>query len=243
MSEQSVMDEATYLQQYDPKQFDSPLVTVDAALFTYHDGVLKVLLVERASHPELGKWGLPGGFIDVHRMADLTQAINGVIEDKTGITAPYLEQLASYGNNRRDKRGWSVTVSYTALMAYQTCEARIATVADAQWVDVAQLPEMTLAFDHMTIIEAGRERLKQKALYSIVPAYALAEEFTFPELQHLHELLIGKPLQKRSFRRRIEQANLLEDTGKFRKDAGRPAILYRLAADAEQYRFVRNLED
>lgn len=39
-------------------------MTVDAVLFTYHNEALHVLLAERAEHPEKGKWGLPGGFVD-----------------------------------------------------------------------------------------------------------------------------------------------------------------------------------
>ena len=89
---------------------------------------------------------------------------------------------------------------------------------------------------------AARERLRQKALYSIVPAYTLPEEFTLPELQHVHEVLIGKELQKKSFRRRIEQAELLVDTGNKRKEGGRPAVLYRLKQVSAGFTFVRNLE-
>lgn len=37
-----------------------PDLPVDAVLFTYHEETLKVLLVERANHPDKGMWGLPG---------------------------------------------------------------------------------------------------------------------------------------------------------------------------------------
>lgn len=67
-------------------------------------------------------------------------------------------------------RGWSVTVAYTALMAYQECAAHIETVSDAKWWEFEALNEMPLAFDHREIIQAARERLRQKALYSIVLA-------------------------------------------------------------------------
>ncbi|POZ51636.1 NUDIX domain-containing protein [Methylovulum psychrotolerans] len=96
------------------------------------------------------------------------------------------------------------------------------------------------------MIGLARERLRQKALYSIVPAYALSETFTLPELQRLHEVLIGKRLQKKSFRRRIrriEQAELLLDTGEKRSEGGRPATLYRMKQASDSYTFVRNLED
>lgn len=57
--------EADYLNQYDARRFPSPLVTVDSVLFTVHQQALCVLLVERANQPQKGRWGLPGGFIDM----------------------------------------------------------------------------------------------------------------------------------------------------------------------------------
>jgi hypothetical protein len=86
------------------------------------------------------------------------------------------------------------------------------------------------------------ERLRQKALYSIVPAFALPEKFTLPELQQLHEILIGKSIQKKSFRRRIEQADILLDTGEKRTERGRPASLYSVKPNGKTFNFVRNLE-
>ena len=58
------MNEKAFLAAYDPKDFAPVLVTVDAALFTFHGEQLLVLLVKRSNHPDMGKWGLPGGFID-----------------------------------------------------------------------------------------------------------------------------------------------------------------------------------
>ena len=236
------MNEQEYLAGYDPKAFDGPLLSVDAVLFTFHDQRLKVLLVERSNHPDRGKWGLPGGFIDGDADSSLEGTVLRKLEEKTGVAPPYIEQLLTVGNNQRDKRGWSVTVCYTALLAYQECEARVNAVADASWTDLAGLNELELAFDHRALIQAGRERLKQKALYSIVPAYALPEKFTLPELQQLHELLIGKSIQKKSFRRRIDQADLLVDTGEKRAEKGRPASLYTIKPASAAFTFIRNLE-
>lgn len=236
------MTESDYLQQYDKREFDAPLLSVDSTLFTYHANQLKVLLVERSTHPDLGLWGLPGGFVELQHDVTLEQAALRKLEEKTGVIPPYIEQLQTIGNATRDKRGWSVTICYTSLIAYQVCATSIDTVKDAAWVNVADLEAMTLAFDHHEIIKIALKRLREKALYSIVPAYALGETFTLPDLQQLHEVLIGKPIQKKSFRRRIEQADLLIDTGEKRQESGRPAALYRMKEQSGKYTFVRNLE-
>ena len=237
------MDEKAFLAAYDPKDFPSVLVRVDAALFTFHEERLLLLLVKRSNHPDKGKWGLPGGFIDPARDHSLEETANRKLLEKTGVAPPYLEQLHTIGNDSRDKRGWSVTVCYTALIAHQKCSPGIDSVSDASWVGVDELDSVDVAFDHRTVIALARERLKQKALYSIVPAYALPEKFTLPELQRIHEILIGKPLQKKSFRRRIEQADLLLDTGLKRYEGGRPAALYKMRARSGRFPFVRNLEE
>lgn len=236
------MNEEEFLSSYDKGAFDAPLLTVDAVLFTYHEGQLKVLLVKRSAHPEMGKWALPGGFVSESEDSSLEDAVVRKLKEKTGVIPPYLEQLYTFGGRGRDKRGWSVTVCYSALIAHQVCESHIESVADARWTPFDRVGKLELAFDHEEIIRFAHERLVQKALYSIVPAYALPEKFTLPELQHVHEVIIGKPLQKKSFRRRIEQAELLVDTGEKRSETGRPATLYRMREDSGSHTFVRNLE-
>jgi len=235
------MDESTFLENYNKQRYDTPLFSVDSVLFTYHEQNLKVLLVKRSNHPDSGKWGLPGGFVDMKKDQSLEDTVIRKLKEKTGVIPPYLEQLATIGNNRRDKRGWSVTVCYTALLAHQSCVANISSVADAKWVNLDDLESMDFAFDHKELIDLGKERMKQKALYSIVPAYALPEKFTLPQLQHLHELLIGKRIQKKSFRRRIEQADLLIETDEKYSEGGRPATLYKMKNSSRNYTFIRNL--
>lgn len=235
------MDEKTYLEKYSPQHYETPLFSVDSVLYTYHEQILKVLLVNRLNHPDSGKWSVPGGFVDIKKDITLEDTVKRKLKEKTGIIPPYIEQLATIGNNQRDKRGWSVTVCYTALMAHQDCTVTSTAVSDAQWVNLDTIADMDLAFDHKKLIHLGKERLKQKALYSIVPAYALPEKFTLPQLQHLHELLIGKKIQKKSFRRRIEQADLLIETGEKYSDGGRPATLYTMKNDSGGYTFIRNL--
>ncbi|MTB40143.1 MULTISPECIES: NUDIX domain-containing protein [unclassified Providencia] len=236
------MNEQEYLAKYDKNAYLSPLVTVDGVLFTYHEETLKVLIVERANYPNKGMWGLPGGFIDETQDKTLEHAILRKLKEKTGVIPPYIEQLCTIGNDSRDKRGWSVTVCYTALIAYQACQHDIDSVESAKWVTIDEIENMSLAFDHNELYRQARERLKQKSLYSIVPGFALPDVFTLTELQRVHEVLIGKTLQKKSFRRRLEQADLLIDTGEKRQETGRPANLYRLKPESADYRFIRNLE-
>ncbi|WP_211252101.1 NUDIX hydrolase [Vibrio rhizosphaerae] len=235
--------EAEFLRDYDRSSYLAPLITVDAAIFTFHDDELLILLTQRSEHPERGKWALPGGFVDESKDMCLEDTVQRKLREKTGVNAPYIEQLMSVGNHHRDARGWSVTIAYTALVAFQACQSFVENVSEARWMAYNEALVMELAFDHLDILQAARERLKQKALYSMIPAYALSDTFTLSELQKFLEVLIDKPIQKKSFRRRVEQANLVEEVGlRAAEGKGRPSMTYRLKDGARDFTFIRNLD-
>ena len=236
-------NEEDFLAAYDRREFNAPLLTVDPILWTYDNGELKVLLVKRSAHPDMGKWGLPGGFVDETLDASLEDTAIRKLSEKTGVRPPYIEQLMTTGNADRDPRGWSVTVCFSALMAYQDCQQNVASVEDVQWIKEKDLKTLELAFDHRKLIDLARERLRQKALYSVVPAYTLPDKFTLPQLQRVHEILIGREVDKKSFRRRVDQAGVLIDTGEEGRVPGqRLARLYQLKPRSGEYNFSRNLE-
>src|SRR5262245_58966335 len=92
--------------------FARPLTTVDVAIFAIREERLHVLLVQRAAEagePFAGMWALPGGFVDVAADRTLLDCALRKLREKTGISAPYLEQLGSWGSATRDPRGWSAT--------------------------------------------------------------------------------------------------------------------------------------
>lgn len=238
------LSEQDFLAQYDIRNYDIPLVTVDMSIFTVRDGALQVLLVKRREHPCLGNWALPGGFVDTKQDRNLDDTAHRKLLEKTGIDSPYLEQVASLGSASRDPRGWSVTVSYFALINSDEVELQSdPNTEQVSWVPVAEVRnKYALAFDHQEILETCFDRLKSKVRYTSLPVHLLPDTFTLTELQSTFELLLEKPLEKKSFRRRVLDANILEETGESRKGSNRPAKLYRAKANKEEYYFDRNIE-
>lgn len=220
------MTEAEYLKSYDPKKYDAPLCTVDMAIFAVDGGELKVLLVKRAEHPYKDLWALPGGFADLKRDISLVATAHRKLMEKTGIKTPYLEQVESIGNVSRDPRGWSVTLLYFALIDFQALDNPQQTEG-SQWVSIAQALKKDLAFDHKDLLKKAINRLRHKTRYSALPVSLMPEHFTLTELQNMFELILGSPLQKKSFRRRIETSGLLIETGEMRPTIRRPAALFR----------------
>ena len=194
--------------------YPRPAVTVDIVIFTIHAERLQALLVHRGEEPFKGMWALPGGFV---RMDEgLEDAAARELEEETGIQEAYLEQLYTYGDPERDPRGRVITVAYYALIpaGQKIGSAEGSDVARAAWFSVDTLPE--LAFDHAKIAAYALSRLRYKLEYTAVGFELLPEEFTLSELQSTYEIILGVSLDKRNFRRRILEANVIESTEKLR---------------------------
>lgn len=209
--------------------FERPLVTVDLVIFTVIDEQLCVLLVRRPDgehEPFPGRWALPGGFVDVNQDASLLACAERKLLAKTGVTSPYLEQLGSWGDAKRDPRGWSSTHAYFALIPRpdETTDSPVTT----EWVPCEPAVRRRLAFDHNTILGAAIERLRSKVEYTSLPAFLLPEPFTLPQLQNVYEIVLGRALDKSAFRKRMLDADYLEEAGMVTGDHGRTAMGYRL---------------
>ena len=223
--------------------FPRPLATVDLAIFSIRDGGLFVLLVKRpadAEEPFPGRWALPGGFVDVGVDRDLEACATRKLREKTGFMAPYLEQVGSWGNARRDPRGWSATHLYFALAPGNQ---ELPAGSGGSWRAIeGNGAGVRLAFDHERLLEAAVTRLRAKVEYTSLPAYLIPEPFTLAELQRAFEVVLGRAVNKAAFRTRILSSGLVESTGKQRDGPTRPAGLYRRAArDGDLTYFPRPL--
>ena len=86
------------------------------------------------------------------------------------------------------------------------------------------------AFDHRKILDYALERLRNKLEYTTVGFQLLPQKFSLTELQGVYEAILGKKLDKRNFRRKIELLKILKPISEYRRGGQRPARLYRFAA-------------
>lgn len=217
-------------------EYPRPSVTVDCILFGFDDAELKILLIQRGGEPFRGKWALPGGFLDVDTDPGLEFAAKRELEEETGLTDVFMEQLYSFGDMGRDPRGRTVSVGYFALLKlsdYQKVKA--GTDADnVKWFALSEVPK-DLAFDHETIVKLAIDRLKGKVRYQPIGFELLPQKFTLSELQHLYEAALGQELDKRNFRKKILKMNLL-----IKLDEKQKGVAHRAA---QLYKFDRNKYD
>lgn len=181
-------------------EFPRPALTVDCVVFGFDGRDLQALLIRRGIEPFLGSWALPGGFVRMEE--DLEAAARRELEEETGLREVFLEQLYTFGSPGRDPRGRVVSVAWYALVRPDRHPAKGATDAsEAAWFPAGALPE--LAFDHREILQAALERLRGKVRWQPVGFELLPERFTLSQLQHLYEAILGRPVDKRNFRKKL----------------------------------------
>jgi 8-oxo-dGTP diphosphatase len=236
------VSETEYLASYNIHDFDIPLTSVDVVIFTLHENKLKALIVKRAEHPFMHHWALPGGFSDLQLDDSIEQTAYRKLFEKTQVSSPYLEQLETVGNNKRDPRGWSTTIVYFALIASDNVTLQSGSgTSDVKWLDIeTSWPQ--LAFDHAELLKNAITRLRNKVEYTNLPLHLLPQSFTLSELQNVFEIVLGRKVDKSAFRRRIREAALLEEIpGKMRLGNNRPAQMYQAKAENYCHYFSRNI--
>jgi 8-oxo-dGTP diphosphatase len=240
--------ERAFLERYDASRYPHPSVAVDVILLTVREGALWSVLVRREAYPQRGRWSLPGGFVGIREGLD--QAAARVLREKTGLAGVFLEQLYTFGDPDRDPRTRVISVAYFALvssggLARAARAGRAGLRGEGQRLCRIEVPwegegggpvrawdgagRLALAFDHAAILGAAVKRIRGKLDYSTIGFQLLPDAFTLLELQRVHETVLGRPLNKDSFRRRLLASGQLAATGASEQDVDhRPAELYRL---------------
>jgi len=200
---------------------------VRVLLFSLRANRLQVLLVcQEPCAP--AEWELPGSEIEANQSLDETASL--CLTRFSGLKEAYLEQLYTYGDPQRAGGRRVVAVAYFAVIPTGTRPLQVKDDNEARWFPVEELP--FLAMDFAEVVAYGLRRLRYKLEYTAVGFQLLPETFSLSELQQTYELILGEKLDKRNFRRRILEADIIEPTQQQRSGEGRPARLYRFRPGA-----------
>jgi 8-oxo-dGTP diphosphatase len=178
--------------------------------------------------PFAGMWALPGGLIQEHESLDA--AAVRILHEGTGVADVYLEQLYTFGQPERDPGGRVISVAYFALIHAGSVELQPQSkYAAVRWWPYASLP--LLAYDHNILATYAKQRLEWKLAYTNVIWSLLPHKFALTELQKAYEVVLGRRLDKRNFRKKILSLGLIEAVGeKAMRGVHRPAMLYRFVS-------------
>lgn len=178
------LTEEEFLKAYNPNLYEKPSVTADILLFTIENILakeekandekhLKVLLIQRKDHPYIGKWALPGGFVNINE--SIEEAAYRELEEETNVKDHiYLEQLYTFSNPKRDPRMRVISTAYMALTPEINIKKTKANddAMNADWFTIKRTKNIKETNENMTSkLELINEKLKIHMTYFITYSY------------------------------------------------------------------------
>jgi len=222
----------------------NPHISVDCVIFGFDGENLKVLLIKRTIRNTDNKDGftadykLPGDFITDEE--DLETAASRVLLELTGLTNIFLKQLWVFGSPNRIQKeidfNWLrettglpiervVTVAYYSLIKIGESQQELVHKSNAFWVKLDDIT--SLAFDHFEILQRALKSLRKRLQNEPIGFELLPHTFTIRQLQNLYEIILGRKLDNRNFRKKILKAEYLVPTNdKETEVAHKPARLF-----------------
>lgn len=214
----AAIEKATHL------DFFNIAVSVDCVILGYEDKQLKVLLIKSDLEEFHDKWSLLGDLVKPDE--DLEDAPYRVLQERTGLSDVFLEQVYTFGKVDRHPSGRVITTAYYSLVDIKShMPQRIQN--EIHWHALSDVKK--LAFDHTTILNTCLCRLRDRVMEHPIVFNLLPGKFSLRELQDLYEAILGVELDRRNFRKRIMLKNWLVDLNEMEEDVPhRPGKLYKV---------------
>jgi 8-oxo-dGTP diphosphatase len=213
------------------QDIDSFLVASDCIIFGFDEKQLKLLLFKRKIEPFKNEWSLIGSFVKGEE--SVQNAANRVLEESTGLTNVFLEELGCYGQPNRDPGARVISMAYFALVRLEEQKEQLTESYEAHWFGVENIPELIL--DHNKMVKDALEKLRRKARYQPIGFELLPEKFTIPKLKFLYDSIYQTEFDRRNFRNKILSMNILKKLEEKDKTTSRKgAFLYQF--DLKKYK-------
>lgn len=201
-------------------------IHVVLALFTVEDGKFKVFLIKRKNQPYKDKWILIGGAC--YNNEDTDTAMKRELKEKTGIEDINFQRFDVFSRPDRSPLWRMIAIAHVGVIDCKRVHFLKTTTktVDADWFQIDRVP--ALGYDHEEILNGAIEFLRQKIFDSDILKNLFPKQFTLPELHKAYESILNKQIDRRNFRKRLLQQNIIADTGLEQEIAGKkPAKLYR----------------
>ena len=204
-------------------------LVVDCAIFGYHNGELKLLLVKNKI---ITKWCLPGGY--VCKEENLNQAAARLTAECTGIENLFLKQFKTFGEPGRNNPAAVDLAKLTELTGVKMTEPKwlmgetisvgfyaITDIVNAQpeadflsseccWFSIDKLPEF--AFDHAEMAHEALATMRMNLYHYPIGINLLPPKFTLKEIKLFYEVMSGKTLHITNFPNKLISLGLIVKT-------------------------------
>lgn len=207
------------------------LVSVDCIVFGFDGRELRVLIGKRQMDPGRGEWSVYGGFVRSNESID--DAANRVLMELAGLRNQYLRQVGAFGRIDRDPGERVISIVYYALINVNDYDEKLREKHGVEWMAINDLPP--LYSDHRSMIQKARQMMRETITHEPIGFRLLPKLFTLTQLQRVYEAISGEELDKRNFRKRINDMYYLERTELIdKKSSKRGAYLYRFRLSANK---------
>ncbi len=176
-----------------------------------------------------------GGFVTKNESID--DAAKRILNQLTGLTDVYMEQLYTFGEVERDPGARIISIAYFALIKINASDLELVKNHGATWIPISSMPG--LIFDHEAMVERALKKLQIRARTQPIGFELLPDKFTIPQLQGLYEAIYNKALDKRNFRRKLLTMDLLEKQEEKEKESSRKGAWY-YRFDQKKYQDLLN---
>lgn len=199
-------------------------LAVDCIILGFRAGKLYLLITKRKFECRQGEDTLMGGFLRSEE--SLSETVTRVLYEYTGIQDVYMEQVGAYGEKDRDEGERVISIAYYALIDLARFDDELCQIHNARWEELDKVGK--LIFDHNQMLNDTIEILKKKAATQPIGFNLLPEKFTLPQLQSLYEAIYHTSLDKRNFRKKILEMDILEkQEDKDKSSSKRGAFYYK----------------
>jgi ADP-ribose pyrophosphatase YjhB (NUDIX family) len=203
-----------------------PYLTIDCAIFGYHNNELQLLLVKNKAFT---MWCLPGGY--VRKDESLDCAATRITAERTGMDNLFLKQFKTFADPKRnDPRGavnqdvlfeltgirveesWltgdSVSVGFYAITDIVNSKPKADFLSsECRWFPVNSLPH--LGFDHDEMVREALLTMRVQLYHFPIGKNLLQQKFTLKEIKHFYEVMSGKQLNASNFPNKLISLGLI----------------------------------
>ena len=139
----------------------NPIPTIDI-LLSENSHSNKVLLIKRNKDPFKDYFSLPGGFVNEGEKVE--DAVRREAEEELLVKVEPINILGVYSDPNRDPRGHIMSIAFIAKIIKGNLKEGDG-VAELRWVEINNLENIKLGFDHSKILSDYETWLKNKETY------------------------------------------------------------------------------
>ena len=171
-------------------------------------------------------WSLVGGSLYNDEL--LVDAVKREIFEKTGLTDVNVYFSGVFDAIDRSPVRRMIALTYVGLIDLNKVQVLKKTLKtdNSSWVSVNKVT--ALAGDHVEILKKCLDTLKELIVTSDILKNLFPKGLSIPEIQKTFESILNKKFDRRNFRKKILNLDIIEDTGKYITFEGKkPAKLYK----------------